>query len=173
MRHISHWQCRLIINTIESRHKTGKHNRQNENFVFIHVKLNRTYTKNLFFFSTYQVRDSHAEKCISAYADLHRVQCISECVNSQFSVNFPMWKSVSPLADIRRVQCISACVNSRYYVIFPMWKSVSPLADLHKVQWITACGDTIFNVNSLMRKSVLPHADIHEKIWISQDKEIH
>ena len=40
----------------------------------------------------------------SAYADLHRVQCISTCVNSQFSVNFPMWKSVSPLADLHKVQ---------------------------------------------------------------------
>ena len=75
------------------------------------------------------------EKCISAYADLHSLKYIStSCVNSQFSVNFPMWKSVSLLADIRRVQCISACVNLQCYVIFPMWKSVSPLADLHKVQ---------------------------------------
>ena len=116
---------------------------------------------------------SPSGECISAYADLHRVQCISTCVNSQFSVNFPMWKNVSPLADIRSVQCISACANSQFYVILPMWKSVSPLADLHKVQWITACGDIHYLMWIPSWGKVYYLMRIHEKMWISQNEEIH
>ena len=98
-------------------------------------------------------------KCISAYTDLHRVQYSSTCVNSQLSVNFPMWKRVSSLADICRVQCISACVNSQFYVIFPMGKSVSPLANIHKVQ-PGELPHTLFNENFLLRKTVFPRTRI-------------
>ena len=81
----------------------------------------------------------HVEKWISTYADLHRAQCISPCVNSQFNARFPVWKSVSQLADIHRVQCTYACVNSYF---FP-------------------CGKVYLCLRIYTRYGALPHAEIH------------